>query len=353
VTVVRGLVLLLSLGLVLPVGSAAESARRIPLAELGDLSLAFATLEAQEEVPGPAVWGEVSHRPGAGVTLYAPRRLGQLEYLVDNGQAVAAGEPVAVMRGPEIHHWQLSFTLLGERYRLARQRYERNLPLYRNKTLPEGQWQDILVRWQELELEYEHMQHFGELVESGPEGEADSLLLKAPVAGLVTYPDRDRPPAEGEVIASCLPREALRLKALVPVAGRERLLAFAVAGERFPISARSARVLGYMVEVWSAPLPVDSTLLLGESVSVTPLYRPGAAAPARVFRVPASALLAWGEGSHLLVRDGDHLRLQAVTPLGSMAGDILVQADATLAGARVLVTSVSAVQGVLLGLGND
>jgi membrane fusion protein, heavy metal efflux system len=328
------------------------AAPSVPLAALGDLQLAFAPLQEVTEVPGPPVWAEVGHRPGASFTLYAPRRVQQLEYLVENGQAVAANAPIAVMRGPEIHHWQVEFELLGEQYTLARERYQRNLPLYQSKSLAEDRWLEILGRWQDLQLEYEHMRHFSELLSAAPDGEEDSLLLHAPVAGYISYGERGAAPMEGEAIASFLARDALRVRALVPAAGRQQLTGLSVMGERLGVHSAGSRVEGFMVEVWSAPLSPDSPRLPGESVSAIPLYRPDPGA-GRIYRVPAAALLEYAQGSYLLLRDGDRLQLQAVEPLTAVDGDYLLQADAELAGGEVLVTSVSAVQGILLGLGGE
>ena len=55
----------------------------------------------------------------------------------------------------------------------------------------------------------------------------------------------------------------------------------------------------------------------------------------------------------VLVREGDRLRPLAVSLLGARGEDYVLQPAADLGDREVLVSSVSAVQGMLLGLGGE
>jgi hypothetical protein len=71
------------------------------------------------------------------------------------------------------------------------------------------------------------------------------------------------------------------------------------------------------------------------------------------YAVPRSALATVGGQPGVFVERGDHLRFTAVTIGGSDREAFYVSSDADLGGAAVLSTSVSAAQGILLGLGQD
>lgn len=330
----------------------APRARDIPLDDLGALSLEYAVATPVAELPGAAVWAEVTHRPGAALGIHAPRRIQQVNFLVESGQWVEKGQPVAELSGPEIHHWQLEYEALKARYRLADERYRRNQPLRENRSISEDQWYEVLTRWQELRLEFEHMQHFAELVKPRGGSPHDSLTLNAPFDAWAIYPLSGEAPAEDELIASFLPAGQLRLRARVAIADRENLAALSVPGCRVSISSVSERVSGFLVDAWSEALGSDCGLLLGQTVSARPLYR-GGSPGTQLLRVPPGALLDWQQQHYLLQRQGTVLRLQPVNLLSRDEQGYLVRGAASLNGSEILVTSVSAVQGLLLGLGGE
>ena len=98
----------------------------------------------------------------------------------------------------------------------------------------------------------------------------------------------------------------------------------------------------------SRSLPPSCRLMLGQQVLATPMVRVDDA-----YRVPRSAVFRLERENYVLVRDGESLLAVAVTPLAAEAGDYVLQAADVLRNAEVLVSSVSAVQGILLGLGGE
>ena len=88
--------------------------------------------------------------------------------------------------------------------------------------------------------------------------------------------------------------------------------------------------------------------MVGQQVLATPLVR-----SANTYRLPRSAVFQLARQNYVLVRSGDSLTAQEVELLGSQGDDYLLRASAGLEGAEVLVASVSAVQGILLGLGGE
>ncbi|MCB1842695.1 MAG: hypothetical protein KDI09_07005, partial [Halioglobus sp.] len=216
--------------------------------------------------------------------------------------------------------------------------------------LPESQWLEILERRQNLQLEFEHMRHFAELV--GPAKSEDSFSLLAPLAGRISYSPSVDGIAECAPVAAFIPEGAERVRALIPANRREALRELDLGVCSVGIDAVAEMVHAGLVEVWTRPLPPDCALLPGESLAARPQYamRSGSG---YVYRAPASALLVWQEQSYLLVRHGEMLQMHAVHPVADTGDVTLVLSSAALDGREVLRTSVSAVQGILLGLGGE
>jgi len=328
----------------------AQAREQVALEELGELELHFVVATAVARVPGASVWAQVSHRAGEAFRVYAPQRIQQAHYLVEAGQRVAEGQPVVELSGPEIHHWQLEFESVEARYRLAQDRYRRNESLYARQSIPESRWLEIVSQWHALRLEFEHMSHFAELLAPPGDSVHESLTLLAPFDALVDYVQSGAAPLQDELIAAFVPRDALRLRARVPAARRDSLEALDARGCEVPVATVSEQVDGFLVDAWSTAPDASCGFLPGQTLEVTPLYRAGGQGQ-RVLRVPGSALLAWEQQNYLLQRRGEVLVLQPVTPLTREGADYLVRAPSSLAGAEVLADSVSAVQGILLGLG--
>ena len=67
--------------------------------------------------------------------------------------------------------------------------------------------------------------------------------------------------------------------------------------------------------------------------------------------VPREAVFQWRQTPHVFLRQGNELVAQPVALIADTAGGYAIAADPELAAGEVLVRSVSAAQGILLGLG--
>jgi hypothetical protein len=330
----------------------AQAPVSVALDDLGDLALDFAAVTPVDEVPGPAVQGLLTWRDGDLYRLELPRDARRARYHVANGDAVTAGEPFVTLYGPEIHHLQLEFAALTTRFEAARERYRRSRESYRQQAIPEEQWVLIQDRFLELELEYEHMEHFQTLVRDA-EGESDlaeeAVTLVAPLPGLIHYRQADARLVAGTEIAGFVPRDAIRLRARVPRADAQRLSGFDLGACRVGLEAVEGMSEGFLQTAWSDALPASCGFPPGTALSVTPLYQQRAA-----YRVPRSAVFTWQETAHILMRDGGVLEAVPVTLLMPVDGDsYAITAQRDLADREVLSRSVSAVQGFLLNLGGE
>ncbi len=320
-------------------------AQDVPLAALGDLALRFAPATAIDRVPGAPLRGVVRARGGEDYRVLLPRTAHRASFVAVPGQPVAAGEPVVRLEGPEIHHWQLEFEAVTERHALAEARYDRNRPLYEDGALPAERWAAIQDSYLELSLEYEHMRHFGELLR--PDDDPDRLLVGAPIRGTLHFDSRSPARSEGQVLFSVVPDDALRVQVEVPVDRAESLRDLAAGDCTLAIASIDRVADGFFVAAWSEPLSGDCRWTPGTVLSISPRYT------AAALVVPRAALFQWQREPHVFVRDGDRLHARPVTVLGDTAGGYAVARDPALADREVLVASVSAAQGMLLGLGSE
>jgi hypothetical protein len=318
----------------------------VEIANLGSLQLHYSAVESIDRYPGHPLAAEVSFRQGEGISLVTPHRVQQITYLVSPGARVAAGQPVAVLNGPEIHHFKTEFEVTGQRLATAKKRYESNLKLYQNKAIDEGRWIEIGEAYYAVQLEYEHMRHFRELLIVDDET-ADSMTLIAPAEGILSYHQDTPGIASGEELALLIPEQALRLRVSVPLSGRSELVALASNECTLGIDSVSGIADGFFVEGWSAPLNDNCSYLPGQRLMVTPSYQ------FTGYRIPRSAVFQWQGASTVLLRNGSQLNTVAVELLSSDSGYYSVAGPEDLAGGEVLATSVSAVQGVLMGLGGE
>lgn len=337
---------LLCAGLFSVLSPAGAQTASVAIGDLGDLELAFADVGSLDEVPGPAVPARVSHRGGAMYRIELPRDARRASYLVGNGEVVRAGQPFVTLDGPEIHHLLLEYSTLETRYEAAKERYEQSRESYRQQALREEQWVAIVDRYLELQLEYEHMRHFQELVQE-PTGDSEAITLIAPIDGRIRYRNTSERLTAGTELASFLTAEALQLRARVPVTAANDLVALALADCRLSVDSVDRIADGFFLTAWSEPVPQDCNVPLNATVSAQPLYRQSA------YALPRSAVFTRDGQSQVLVRRDDTLEAIDVVLLMPVGDDYAVSADSDLAGDTVLVTSVSAVQGILLGLGGE
>lgn len=336
-----------SLAALLLVLSSRVLAQAVSLADLGAYELVFEEPEAVASYPGEPVAATVTFRKGEGFAVPSPGRVQQIEYLVAPGAPVEQGQPFAVLRGPEMHHFEMAYESSQALFAGAKRRFESNRALYQRQAISEGQWLEISEMYYATLLEYEHMRHFFELVVEGDD-DPDSLTLAAPLTGVIDYSAVHGGVQEGDSIAQFVPTRAIRLEATLPNRLRTGVVALAAGDCELAVERVSAMTDGYFVQAWSEPLVPACHLLLGQQVLATPLL-----AAEQAYSLPRSAVFQLERQTLVLVREGDSLVAVPVTLLGARGEDYVLRAQEALAGREVLVSSVSAVQGMLLGLGGE
>jgi hypothetical protein len=323
-----------------------SQAREVSISALGDLEQRYERARPVDSYAGRELPAQVGFLAGEAFTLVAPRRIQQLEYLLENGAQVEKGAPLVVLRGPEVHHLLAEFEASKRLLEALERRFESNRLLYQRKAIKESQWIDVSKQYYEAELEYEHGRHFQELILQVDDKD-DSVTIAAPASGLVSFPATREGVDQGETLALIIPERAVRLEVAIPIAQRSTLLAFRIRDCQLAAERIGRVSQGFFVTAWSEPLPSICPQVLGQQLQVTPVLR----GPA--FAIARSAVFQWQGRSALLVRQQDTLTVTTVELLQGDGDDYILSADASLAGSEILVSSVSAVQGFLLGLGDE
>ncbi|HCF78592.1 MAG TPA: hypothetical protein DER52_02775 [Glaciecola sp.] len=111
------------------------------------------------------------------------------------------------------------------------------------------------------------------------------------------------------------------------------------------ISQRDQRIEQFYQSIWSAPITTNCNLKLGEQVSLIPQYY------TQAYQISQDSVFSWEGQSYIWVKEADSYTAVKVDLLASEQQMYIVTAQQSLANKLILTTSVSAVQGVLLGLG--
>lgn len=343
----RGRVVLAVVALV-AMGSAGAQ-ERVAKADLGGLALDFAPTQAVAERPGPSLLLQVAPYPGDVFELRLPFHPNRIEPLVAQGQALAVGDAVARLRGPELGIWLAGARATQRRFDDVRRRYEDNRPLFEQGALSAAKWSEIASEYLVLDAETRHIEHVLEVLRPSAGSDSEAMLV-TPVAGRVDFTLQAAPASGDRVVATILADEALRLVGRVALAEGDGVLAIEAGDCRVAVAHVEQRAERLYRQIWSEPLLTcpalaPGALLSGHLVHAFDGYRIPRAA---VFRVAGRAGVA--------VDAGDSLRFVPVVIVSEDRDAFFVSVDdatATLAGRDVLVRSVSAVQGLLLGIGAE
>jgi hypothetical protein len=325
-------------------------AQRIALADLGELDTEFAQVSARSEYPGAELLLAAQPLPGDAFALRLPFRPNRTTRLVAAGQPVSMGTAIARIAGPELAAWRLEAAAVEAQFTQAQARFRANERLFASGALSAALWKDISDAYYLMQQEMHHVEHVREVLRMNPgEGDFASADLLAPVAGHVMFADGTASMGEELTVATFADADGLRLTGRIglgPDLPRDPV-ALAIGSCRVEVAQVEATAQALSRRVWSAAKPTCMSLVPGGAYAGRALY------PFDGVSVPRSALLRHAGRAGVLVRKGQALEF--------VEGDIVAEEDTVyylvtktpVAGEQVLSRSVSAVQGMLLGLGRD
>lgn len=325
--------------------SAQLGAAEVDIRALGKLELAFQQPTPVNYYPGKYLPAKVTAPAGQGYRLSAPMSFQQVEYLVGNGNQLEKNEAFAILRGPQVHHFLDNYAANKELFSLLKRRYESNKALFQRKVIDENRWIDINKEFFAAKLEYGHLQHFYQLITNVSRDE-EAITLGAPVSGTIKLPV-SRSIVQGQAVAEFLPMAAVKLKIALPAKHRDALEFIQTPHCRVSVEHVSSVIKDGFVNAWSDAIPEDCQLQLGQQLRVTPMFR------ASAYKVARSAVFEWQGQSKVWVKQGETLRAAGVQLIAAVDNNYILSSTVDLDSADILTSSVSAAQGLLLGLGGE
>lgn len=325
--------------------SAAHGADSISLSDVGKLHLSYAQVQSVSHFEGATYPGSVAPLPGTAMKIVAPLMPQQVNYMVSNGEMVAAGQRIALLRGSEVHHFRENYAAQTALLKLAEERYTLNKKLVAQQAVSQEKWQQIAKTYFDTKLAWGHLNHFSELFEAADHEDEGYLL--APLDGIFMLP-LAAATAEGELLGSVVAADNLRIRVTLPVSQAQNVSALRTSDCEVDVDRREGVASNRVMTVWSKRLPASCKVYEGQSVSVQTLTTQQAQA------VPPQSVFYLNGDAHVFVASSTSLTAIAVEVLGqSQAGQLLVAFNVALEGQRVLNSSVSAMQGILIGLGEE
>ncbi|MBT1449313.1 hypothetical protein KJ365_00340 [Glaciecola sp. XM2] len=311
--------------------------------QLGQLKQETAPITAIKTFSGSPVIAEVISLPGQAYVLTSPMNVQQIQYLAGIGQALKKGEKFAVLRGPEVHHYHSQYQIYKRLHTQSKALYENNQKLFNSKAINEGAWLQISQQYYDVKLAYDEYVHFFEYV-SNFDDDTESLTLVAPINGIVSY-EATQSTEMGHILARFIPRQSLVFKLRIPFNDTREIASIDAPQCKLTISSVNQQLDGYYQTAWSEPLKNNCKASLGASVSVTPHYKTDA------YLTNKQSVFNWQGDNYIFLKNGDAYRAVKITILGTQQQQYVIQSDSPLTDKSALVSSVSAAQGILMGLG--
>jgi len=332
--------------LMLSVFSLPLTAIEIDIQSLGKLQLKYSEIKNSKNVPVNKLVAKVAVKNGEAFVMTSPTNIHQIQFLVSNGEQVEKGQAIAVLRGPEVHHFVTEFRAIKSLYLLSERRMKKNKKLFDKKLIEEEKWLTINKNYFSNLLEYEHMLHFYELI-IDIDGKTDSITVTSPVSGLIKRDESVFRFNEGDGIATFVPLEKIRLKLQVATNNLTNLHAVRLNGCQLEIENVSRVAQAAFVSVWTEPVKPSCRVLLGQALLVTPLYQLNA------YQIDQQAIFRLDGKDQILILNNGQLDTVVVSLLTREAEQYFFTSEVDLSSKKALVSSVSAVQGILLGLGGE
>lgn len=311
--------------------------------QLKQLSVELTAVKALSHYRGGALNAEVSSMPGAAYTMSSPINVQRVIYSKPRGTMVKKGESIATLIGTEVAHYHDAYELKTALYEQSEKLYHNNRKLYQQKAISEQQWLSISEHYMTQKLALGEYQHFFEYVEKF-DHDTQSLALISPITGLLNYPSFSSLNIE-QAIVTILPEQAIRVQVMVPSSQKNMLSAIVLPACTLKIEISENVAQSSFKRAWSEPITPNCDVNYGDIVTVSPDYAISA------YRVPKSAVFSLGGEYYVMTQISGGFTSVGVTIVASEQDDYVVTTQGALAGTSVASTSVSALQGILMGLG--
>ena len=311
--------------------------------QLRNLSLQTNPIESVSSYAGKDVMATVAILPGRSYAFKSPINVQRIQYLKGVGETLKENEAFAIIQGPEVHHFYRTFELTKVLFLQTQTLFNNSKKLYQRKSLSEQAWLDVSNQYNKIRMEYDELTHFFDLVINVDEA-ADSLTLGAPMAGIIQY---NLPSAldTDDTIASFAPTQALRLRVNIPIDASQKPLLISSGGCQLAVDFTENANSPFYQIAWTKALTNDCAFAVGQVLSATPEYQ------ADAYEIKQSSVFNWEGDNYIFIQDKQNYTAVKISLITAHDSNYIVKSSVSLAGKNVLLSSVSAVQGILLGLG--
>ena len=320
-----------------------NASNSVSLDKLGELTLSYSSVNAISAIEKPASTGMVKVLPGSPLRIISPMSPQKIDYLVAHGESVTQHQRIAVLSGSEVHHFRDNLAAKTALLEIATSRFNKNRELVSVNAIPQDKWLNIAQQYYDAQLTWGHLNHFAEMFE--PHADDDMGYLLAPTEGVFMLPEQAPTDAETQ-LGSVVSANDIRLSTLVNALDSD--FVDAVNTDSCSVNIERVEEINhrFFVRVWSAPLPKGCALQLGAHVNTRVQLSVSA------LTVPADSVFYLQGQASIFVRRANVLEAIPITLIGNADKDSAVfKAPSLSNGDEVLTSSISAVQGILLGLG--
>lgn len=337
---------------------AAEAAQpgRLSAAQVRQIGIRLEPAQAAGALPLGTVPGVVSLPPEARVAVTSPFAGTALQVLVIQGEQVAAGQPLAVVRAAETVQFSAELARAQADLGVSRAAADRLAMLAREGVVSGARADEARAAQSRTEATIRENRRL--LAMAGASGDG-TVTLRAPIAGRVASVAIDTGGAVGGggmapfVIENIT---ALRLDLQVP----ERLAAQVRPGMPVEVTVGEGQpaLAGRMLSVAASLDPVTRSVAARASISSGAGLVPGKGVMAvisgladngpRGVSVPAAAIARIDGQDHVFVRSGDRFIRRKVT-VAAEAGGRSVLAEGLRAGEPVAISGIAELKSLLAG----
>jgi hypothetical protein len=315
----------------------------VELAALKDLSLQTQVIEQVSSFTGKEMMAQVASLPGQAYVFKSPIDVQQIQYLKGNGALLNKDQAFAIIQGPEVHHFYMAYEMKKVLFKQATAHFDNSKNLYARKSLSEQAWLDISEDYHNFKMEFDELTHFFDLVLSFDD-KNDALTLGAPANGILQYSVSAALNMDG-IIASFVPTQAIRLKVNTPINMTVKPSYFNSGNCQLAVDFTELADNAFHQTAWTEALREQCDFVIGQVLSARPVYETNA------YKVKKSSVFNWEGGNYIFVLNNTRYEALKVTLITSQNENYILNSEASLANKTVLTSSVSAVQGMLQGLG--
>lgn len=315
----------------------------IDSASLANLEQRTEQIQTVDNYLGQQILAVVKPLPGQSYVFTSPMNVQRLIYLKNDGTNLKKGDPIVQLIGPEVHHFYTQYKLYQQLYGQSEKLFNNNKTLFEKKSIDEGSWLEISEKHFQLRLILDEYKHFFEHVVKVDES-TETIIVGAPVSGLISY----SPSKEVKVndkLADIIPEESLRLEFNVPINRQGEIVSVIANKCELALDYITDKASNLLKSAYTKALVKHCELVLGEQIIITPRYKVNA------YSVSQNAVFNWHGKAHVFVAINDGFEAKQITIISGRNDKYIVSSDLPLDNTNVLVSSVSAAQGILMGLG--